>query len=222
MQYPFRKNPLMSLTQTLQDFIAQSAGRIPPEAIAIMEKATADFAEAGIGKSALGVGDKLPDANLIDTHGNTVSLSSLLAKGPLVINFYRGGWCPYCNMELKAYQDMLDDIQAKGATLVAISPEKPDNSLTTSEKNALRFPVLTDNGNKFASALGLVFELTGDLKNLYEGFGIDLPGQNADSGWTLPIPAVYTIAADGTVLFADVDLDYRRRAEPADAIAALG
>ena len=212
----------MSLTETLKEFVAQSAGRIPPEAIATMEKATAEFAAEGIGKSALKVGDQLPDATLNDASGAQVTLSNLLAKGPLIINFYRGGWCPYCNIELKAYQDLLPEIQSKGATLVAISPEKPDNVLSTVEKNTLSFPVLTDTGNAFAKALGLVFELTGDLKNLYQGFGLDLPKQNANSGWTLPIPAVLTVAADGTILFADVDLDYRRRAEPADAIAVLG
>lgn len=212
----------MSLTETLKEFVAQSAGRIPPEAIATMEKATAEFAAEGIGKSALKVGDQLPDATLSDASGAQVTLSNLLAKGPLILNFYRGGWCPYCNIELKAYQDLLPEIQSKGATLVAISPEKPDNVLSTVEKNTLSFPVLTDTENAFAKALGLVFELTGDLKSLYQGFGLDLPKQNADSGWTLPIPAVFTVAADGTILFADVDLDYRRRAEPADAIAVLG
>lgn len=212
----------MSLTETLKEFVAQSAGRIPPEAIATMEKATAEFAAEGIGKSALKVGDQLPDATLSDASGAQVTLSNLLAKGPLILNFYRGGWCPYCNIELKAYQDLLPEIQSKGATLVAISPEKPDNVLSTVEKNTLSFPVLTDTENAFAKALGLVFELTGDLKSLYQGFGLDLPKQNADSGWTLPIPAVFTVAADGTILFADVDLDYRRRAEPADAISVLG
>jgi len=186
-----------------------------------MEKATADFAEDGIGKSAHGVGDTLPDATLTDATGKSVTLSSLLANGPLIINFYRGGWCPYCNLELKAYQDLLPEITAAGATLVAISPEKPDNSLSTAEKNALTFPVLSDTGNAFAKSLGLVFELTGDLKSLYEGFGLDLPNANAESGWTLPIPAVYAISADGKILFADVDLDYRRRAEPSQALAAL-
>ena len=211
----------MSLTQTLQDFIAQSAGRIPPEAIATMEKATADFKTDGIGADALKVGDTLPDATLNDATGSPVALSALLAHGPLIINFYRGGWCPYCNLELKAYQDMLPEITELGANLVAISPEKPDNSLTTAEKNELTFPVLSDAGNSFAKSLGLVFELTGDLKALYEGFGLDLPNANAGSGWTLPIPAVYVVGTDGKILFADVDLDYRRRAEPSDALAVL-
>lgn len=211
----------MSLTETLKDFVAQSATRLPPEAMKIMEKATADFQADGIGASALKVGDRLPDATLTDATGHPVTLSGLLAKGPVILNFYRGGWCPYCNMELKAYQDLVPEITGLGATLVAITPEKPDNSLSTAEKNALTFPVLTDTGNRFASALGLTFELTGDLRNLYEGFGLDLPNLNAESGWTLAIPAVYVIGAGGEVLFADVDLDYRRRAEPADAVAAL-
>ena len=213
----------MSLTETLQEFIAQSAGRIPPEAIAVMEKATADYMAAGIGKDALGVGDTLPDATLTDATGKDVTLSNLLTKGPLILNFYRGGWCPYCNIELKAYQDLLSDITSLGASLVAITPEKPDNSLSTVEKNALSFPVLTDAGNAFAKSLGLVFELQSDLKNLYhQHFGLDLPNLNLDSGWTLAIPAVYVVASDGKILFADVDIDYRRRAEPTDALATLG
>ena len=186
-----------------------------------MEKATADYAAAGIGKAALGVGDTLPDATLTDATGQQVTLSGLLSKGPLVLNFYRGGWCPYCNFELKAYQELMPEITELGATLVAVTPEKPDNSLTTAEKNELSFPVLTDTANQFAKALGIVFELQGELKDIYQGFGLNLPNLNAESGWTLPIPAVYVVGADGKILFADVDLDYRRRAEPSDALAAL-
>ena len=211
----------MSLTETLAEVSAGSAKRIPPEAIATMEKATADFRSAGIGATALKPGDTLPDATMTDATGQSVTLSDLLAKGSLILNFYRGGWCPYCNFEMKAYQDLLPEITAAGATLVGVTPEKPDNALSTIEKNELTYPVLTDAGNEFAKALGLVFELTGDLKALYEGFGLDLPKHNEESGWTLPIPAVYVVGADGKILFADVDLDYRRRAEPSDAVAAL-
>jgi peroxiredoxin len=122
---------------------------------------------------------------------------------------------------MKAYQELLPEITSAGATLIGVTPEKPDNALSTIEKNALTYPVLTDAGNEFAKALGLVFELTGDLKALYAGFGLDLPNVNQDTGWTLPIPAVYVVGADGKILFADVDLNYTRRAEPSDAIAAL-
>lgn len=211
----------MSLTKTLAEVAAGSAKRMPPEAIATMQKATAEFAAAGIGASALKVGDTLPDATMSDATGKPVTLSALLAKGPLIINFYRGGWCPYCNFEMKAYQELLPEITSAGATLIGVTPEKPDNALSTIEKNALTYPVLTDAGNAFAKALGLVFELTGDLKALYAGFGLDLPNVNQDTGWTLPIPAVYVVGADGKILFADVDLNYTRRAEPSDAIAAL-
>lgn len=211
----------MSLTETLAEVAAGSAKRMPAEAIATMEQATADFKAAGIGTQALGVGDTLPDATLTDATGQPVTLSSLLAKGPLILNFYRGGWCPYCNFEMKAYQDLLPEITAAGAGLAGVTPEKPGNALTTIEKNTLTYPVLTDAGNEFAKALGLVFELTGDLKALYEGFGLDLPKVNQESGWTLAIPAVYVVGSDGKILFADVDLDYRRRAEPSDALAAL-
>lgn len=211
----------MSLKQILADVSAQGAKRMPPEALATMEKAAADYITAGIGKDALGVGDTLPDATLIDATGNPVTLSNLLAQGPLLLNFYRGGWCPYCNFEMKAYQDLLPEITAAGATLVGVTPEKPDNALSTVEKNALTYPVLSDTGNAFATALGIVFELQGDLKDLYEGFGLDLPNLNAQSGWTLPIPAVYVVGSDGKILFADIDLDYRRRAEPSEVLAIL-
>ena len=211
----------MSLTETLAEVAAGSAKRMPAEAIATMEQATADFKAAGIGANALGVGDTLPDATLTDATGKPVTLSDLLSKGSLVLNFYRGGWCPYCNFEMKAYQDLLPEITAAGASLAGVTPEKPDNALTTIEKNALTYPVLTDAGNEFAKVLGLVFELTGDLKALYEGFGLDLQKVNQGSGWTLAIPAVYVVGSDGKILFADVDLDYRRRAEPSDAVAVL-
>lgn len=211
----------MSLTDILAEASAQGARRMPPEALATMEAATADLQTQGIGQNALKVGETLPDARLINQTGDAVSIASLLSEGPLILNFYRGGWCPYCNFELRAYQEKLADIHALGANLVAVTSEKPDNSLSTIEKNELAFPVLSDEGNAFAKSLGLAFEFPPQLKALYEGFGLDLPSVNAGSGWSLAIPAVYVADATGKILFADVDLDYRRRAEPADAIAAL-
>ncbi len=211
----------MSLQEILAEASAQGAKRMPAEAIATMQAATAELNEAGIGQTAPKVGDTLPDGTFTDQNGNTVTLASLLEKGPVVLNFYRGGWCPYCNLELKAYQDLLADITAKGASLVAITPEKPDNSLTTIEKNDLAFPVLTDDGNAFAKALDLVFDFPPQLKDLYANFGLNLPEVNAGTGWSLAIPAVFVLDAEGKVLFADVDLDYRRRAEPSEAIAVL-
>ncbi|MEM9668045.1 MAG: peroxiredoxin-like family protein [Pseudomonadota bacterium] len=211
----------MSLATELEQIAAGSVKRFPPEVIAIMRKAAEDLAAQGVGDSAAKPGDQLPDATLTDATGKTVKISDLLAKGPLVITFYRGGWCPYCNLELKAYQDLLGQIQALGGQLVAVTPEKPDNSLTTVEKNELSFPVLTDDGNSFAKALGIVFELPPELQKLYGGFGMDLPQLNAGSGWTLPIPATIVVAGDGTIKLADVDRDYTRRLEPSLALEAL-
>lgn len=211
----------MSLQTLLEETRAGASKRIPEEALAVMRAADEELVANGVGQNALKVGDTLPDAEFTSATGKTVKMSSLLGKGPLIINFYRGGWCPYCNFELKAYQDLLGDITALGAQLVAVTPEKPDNSLSTTEKNALTFPVLTDNENAFAKALGIAFELPKPLQELYGKFGMDLPGLNAGSGWSLPIPATFVVDGDGRIVLADVDLNYTRRLEPTDALAAL-
>lgn len=211
----------MSLQTLLEETRAGASKRIPEEALAVMRAADEELVAKGVGQDALKAGDSLPDATFTSATGDTVQMSSLLANGPLIINFYRGGWCPYCNFELKAYQDLLGDITALGAQLVAVTPEKPDNSLSTTEKNALTFPVLTDNENAFAKALGIAFELPKPLQELYGKFGMDLPGLNAGSGWSLPIPATFVVDANGKILLADVDVNYTRRLEPSDALAAL-
>ncbi|CDO58620.1 Peroxiredoxin [Candidatus Phaeomarinobacter ectocarpi] len=211
----------MSLQTLLEETRAGASKRIPEEALAVMRAADEELVAKGVGQNALKVGDTLPDATFTSATGDTVQMSNLLANGPLIINFYRGGWCPYCNFELKAYQDILGDITALGAQLVAVTPEKPDNSLSTTEKNALTFPVLTDNENAFAKALGIAFELPKPLQELYGKFGMDLPGLNAGSGWSLPIPATFVVDANGKIVLADVDVNYTRRLEPSDALTAL-
>ncbi len=211
----------MSLTEQLEAMRAAAANRIPEEALAVMQKAAEELDAQGIGDTALSVGDRLPDVGLLGPDGADMSLSSLLAKGPLLINFYRGGWCPYCNLELKAYQDELETVRSLGGELVAISPETPDRAMTTVEKNAVTYPVLTDPQNRLAEALGIVFTLPPELARLYETFGNNLPDAHGEAGWRLPVPATYVVGADGMIVFAHVARDYRTRAEPADAIAAL-
>jgi peroxiredoxin len=140
----------------------------------------------------------------------------------VIVTFYRGGWCPYCNLELKAFQDMLPQIKAAGASLVAISPEKPDESLSTAQKNALSFEVLSDVGQKAGRAFGLVYEFTDELKTAYEGFGLDIPSRNGAPGdWALPVAATYVIGSDGVITYAYTDTDYRDRADPLDVLEAL-
>ena len=158
---------------------------------------------------------------LTNPSGAEVRIRDLLAKGPLIVTFYRGSWCPYCNLELRAYQDILSEIETAGAQLVAVTPQKPDESLSTIEKNELKFAVLTDNGNALARALGITFELSGDLRALYERFGLDLPAQSPGAGWSLPIPATYVADRDGKIVLAHVERDYTTRLEPAVALAAL-
>jgi peroxiredoxin len=176
----------------------------------------------GMAGRVVRVGARLPrHSGLRDAHGEPFDLASVVGRKPVVLVFYRGGWCPYCNLELRAYQQRLSDIRAYGAELIAISPEAPDASLDTAGKNALAFAVLSDEGNRFADALGLRFTLTPELRPLYEAAGHALPGRNGDDSWTLPLPATLVVDHEGVVVLIDVDPDYRRRLEPQRVIDAL-
>lgn len=211
-----------TLSQQIDEYIAGWKQRVPPERQAIMERHIAHLKESGFGRRAKQVGDHAPAIVLPDAHGKTFEVASLLAKGPVIVTFYRGGWCPYCNLELKAYQDVLPRIVAAGANLVAISPEKPDDSLSTTEKNALTFPVLSDVGQQVGKAFGLVYAFTDELRSAYDGFNLDIPSKNGAPGdWSLPLSATYVIGPDGLILFADTAVDYRRRTDPLDVLAAL-
>ncbi len=148
--------------------------------------------------TTLKVGDHAPSIVLGNAKGETVDVGVLLKKGPVIVTFYRGGWCPFCNLELRALQRLLPDIEAVGTSLVAISPEKPDNSLSTAEKNALTFEVLSDVGQKVGRAFRLVYEFNDELKSAYKEFGLDIPAKNgAGDEWALPISATYIIDRDG-------------------------
>jgi peroxiredoxin len=193
----------------------------PQEVLEVMGQATQDLIDQNLDAAAPKVGDKLAEFTLPNQNGEQVSLASLLDKGPVVLTFYRGGWCPYCNLELKALQAKLPEIKAAGATLVAITPETPDNSLNTAEKNALDFEILSDAGAQYAQSLSLVFTLPDTLKPIYANFGIDLESYNGDGVFELPIPASFVIDQDGVIKFAYVDADYTKRAEPSDLVSAL-
>ncbi|MCA9283641.1 MAG: AhpC/TSA family protein [Phycisphaerales bacterium] len=198
------------------DFIAKA----PPERVALYEQGVRDVAESGVLTSAKKVGDRAPDFSLPDAKGDTVVLADLLAKGPVVITWYRGGWCPYCNLQLKAMQDRLPDFERLGATVVAISPEKPDESLSTAEKDALAFLVLSDHGNAVADRYGVRYKLPGAiLEQFNKGFGLDK--HNDDDSGTLPLAATYVLDRDGVIRWAFVSADYRERAEPGDVVAAI-
>lgn len=181
-----------------------------------------DLRATGILDRAAKAGQAFPAAtNLVDQHGKPFDLAALAAEKPLIVTFYRGGWCPYCNLELRAYQALLADIHRAGAELVAVSPEMPDHSLNTAEKNDLAFSVLSDIGGTLASALGIRFTLSDTVKPFYEKAGHALPDRNGDGSWALPMPATFVVAKGGTIAAAFVEPDYRKRIDPKGALAAL-
>ncbi|MEM9212853.1 MAG: peroxiredoxin-like family protein [Cyanobacteria bacterium P01_F01_bin.150] len=210
-----------SLTDAIAQYKAQFRQKVADPIKATMATATQNLIDSGIADRTLKEGETLPDIQLPNATGQIVAIRDLLQAGPVVISFYRGGWCPYCNLELKALQNKLPEIKGLGANLVAISPETPDASLSTAEKNELEFEVLSDVGNQVAKALGLAFTLPEELRPIYSQFGIDIPAHNGDTTFELPIPATYVIAADGTVAFAFVDPDYTQRLDPSKIVDAL-
>ncbi|HVW18879.1 MAG TPA: peroxiredoxin-like family protein [Solirubrobacteraceae bacterium] len=172
--------------------------------------------------ATLRVGDPAPGFALPDAHGREMRLDNLLAHGPVVLVFYRGGWCPYCNLQLRAYGRALGEIEAAGGQLVAVSPQLPDGSLSTAEVDELAFPVLSDHGNRVARTYSLVFEVPSRVAEYYlSEKGLDLGRVNGDEVWELPVPATFVIDRSGRIAFADADPDYTRRTEPAAIVAAL-
>ncbi|WP_434035674.1 peroxiredoxin-like family protein [Formosa sp. 4Alg 33] len=176
--------------------------------------------KSGIVETAKQVGDLAPNFTLNNAIGKAVSLSEYLKKGPVVLTWYRGGWCPYCNLTLQRLQQELNNIQAEGANLLALSPELPDNSMNTAEKNALKFEVLSDIGNNVGKTYGIIFKLTDAVAERYQD-GFNLHGFNGDTSDELPLAATYIINQNGEITYAFLEVDYRKRAEPADLINTL-
>lgn len=193
----------------------------PPDIHPVMERATAELIASGQAGRALKAGDRAPRFSLRDQNGDPVSSSSLLEQGPLVVTFYRGVWCPYCNFELQAMNDALPAIRALGANVVAVSPQTAPNSRKAVRVNALDFPVLSDPRNDIAAAFGLRFTLPDYLVALYQKLKNDLPAFNGDPSWTLPMPARYVIGSDGMVLYSEVNPDYTRRPDPEELFPIL-
>jgi peroxiredoxin len=216
----------MSLQAKLDAFkVDFEAGKPPYNAprsvIETMHRATAELKASGLADHAKKPGDKAPTFTLTDPEGKAVSSVELLARGPLIVSFYRGVWCPYCNMELQALQEALPAFEKLGASLVAISPQTPANSRRSTRENKLTFPILSDVKGEVGAAFGLKFKLPDYLVELYKGFKNDLPAFNDDPEWTLPMPARFVIGQDGTILYAEVNPDYTRRPEPEAMLPVL-
>jgi len=204
----------MKLTQ---DFISSQSD----ENQAIIQDAFATINAADYGDNALREGDQAKSFQLPNAKGGETALSDLLTQGPVVISFYRGGWCPYCNLEFKALNDILPTIKELGANLVGVSPQLPDNSMNTVEKHGLKFEVLSDVGNVVAREYGIVMDVPATMQPLYLEWGLDVPAANGDDTWELPIPATFVIDSDGQIVLAYVNKNYTERLEPSQIIKAL-
>lgn len=203
------------LQQTKEKFLATA----PAETVKHFVHFIHGLENSPIRENALAIGQKAPDFTLPDALGLNTTLSELLQTGPVILTWYRGGWCPYCNLQLNHLQRLLPDFEKLGATLVAITPETPDSSLSTQEKHDLRFEVLTDPANNVARLYGGVHPLPAEIKKSYAD-------RNVFDHYTgdvveFPVPATYIIDKTGVVRYRFVDPDYRKRAEPADLLAVL-
>lgn len=174
-----------------------------------------------VSKTALNVGAEMPSFNLSDASGKTVASSDLLKQGNLVVVFYRGAWCPYCNLYLKKLQDNVSQIQAQNANIVAISAENPDKSLSVAQKNKVSFEVLSDPKLETARKFGIVYQLDSGTNEKYKGFGVDLVKQNETETPDLPLSATYIVNQKGEIVYAFLESDYKKRAEPNDIIEVL-
>ena len=209
--------------ESLKDKIQakRSKSKIPNAARMTMVEATEELRKSGIIDKALKKGDKYIDFTLPNINGEKVSLSKKLKDGPIILTFYRGGWCPYCNIQLKAYQERIEDFKKAGGQLIAISPESIESANSTVKKNELQFEILTDNQNKEARKYGLVFKLSDKLKEVYLRFGLDLEKNQGNNSWELPIPATYIIDKSGKIVYSFLNVDYVQRAEPDEIINIL-
>jgi len=206
-----------TLREQIEAFQAQSASRVSPEVQERSKARRAQLVASGIADKSLKTGDTAPDFTLPDAYGKPVSLAALLAHGPVVLTFYRGDWCPFCNLTLRAYQKILPEINSLHATLVAISPQNPDNTLLTVEHKELTYPVLSDLGNRVARMYRLVWSIPEDQRSS----SVNLPQYNGDDAWELPMPGTFVIAPDGMIKLASVDADWTHRLEPQVIVETL-
>ena len=204
----------MLLAEDIKAFQDSFIPTIPEETLDTLMSELQALMASGIKEKALTQNAIFPTFNLSNSNNESRSLSTFLENGPLVISFYRGAWCPYCNLEINALQKHLPEINAMGAQLIAISPQTPDKSVDQITNSSLTLEVLSDIGNTLAKECGLVFTLPESLRPIYEAWQIDIPDHNGDNSFELPMPATYIIGTDGQVRYAFVDMDYTQRLEP--------
>lgn len=210
-----------TLESQITAFKAEHSQKALPAAAGTIQSWIGELSSSGIAERSLQVGQAAPDFALPNVHGEIVRMSDLRARGPVVVMFYRGEWCPFCNLAVRAYQEVLPEIKALGASLVAISPQTPDHSLSLAEKAGLGYEVLSDQGNAVARQFGIVYKMGDSIYQLQQQFGIDLSQFNGDESRELPMPGTFVIDRNGTIRFAQVSADHTQRAEPSAVLDAL-
>jgi peroxiredoxin len=210
-----------SLQDQLDEITANTRLLVQPERLAVSERYVEELFLSGAESSILPIGAKAPPFELLDFTGKRVRSSDLLALGPLIVNFFRGRWCPYCATELETWRELLPAIRERGALLVATSPQTVRHNDFTADQHSLPFPVLSDPGCAVAESFGLSYTLPPHMQKHYRGILVNIPFVNGDETWRLPLPATYVIGQNGVVLFAAAYADFRVRPEPQTVLASL-
>lgn len=208
------------MRREFDEYIKKFKASKPEEIQQKMQDAITELEASDEGKG-LKKGAKAPNFTLPDASGKSVELYDHLKQGPVILTFYRGNWCPYCNMELRAYQQIIGEIHGAGAELLAISPQTPDHSMSVQEKHDLEYKVLSDVGNKVSSKFNLVYQLPEYLVEIYKDNKLDVDKYNGDDEWTLPVSATYIISSDGTIVYEYTKADYKDRVEPSKVLEEL-
>lgn len=210
-----------SLANQIELLNTELLKQVPEEILINFQKSIEDLRTLNIENTSLKIGDTLPEFFLPNANNETITSKSLLKKGKMIIAFYRGSWCPYCNLELRALQENLKKIKAQGVVLAAISPQSPDHSLTLIEKHNLQFEVLTDYNNNYAKQLGITFKLQDFVLPHYQALGINLSDFNKNEENTIPVPAVFLTDENGVVIYKFLDVNYMNRIDIDDLTALL-
>jgi len=212
---------MSKLQDQLDQITANTRNLVQPERLEISERAVAELYAAGVEDRILPVGAQAPEFALPDAGGRIIRSTDLLALGPLVVNFFRGRWCPYCVTELETWRDLYSAVRKRGALLVGISPQTVRQNDFTAVQHGLGFPVLTDAGCKVAGQFGLAYAVAPSQQQYYRSILVNIPLVNGDATWQLPLPATYILGRDGTILFADAHADFRVRPEPREVLDVL-
>jgi peroxiredoxin len=219
-----QKPETLSITMSLQDKLDAYAeiakSKIAPAHKKVMIESLQRLKNQQMEAKFPKTGDRADNFELVDNKGNKVELYELLKEKNVVLLFYRGSWCPYCNLELKEFKNYYQAFKNAGLEVIAISPEKPSYSEVFNNKNSLPFPLLFDDHNKVAKKYHLNFTLDPQLVPIYKQFGIDIGERNGNGEWEIPVPATFIISKDKSIKYVFADVDYKHRAEP-DSVLAL-